>query len=143
MEPWCVTTAQRCRHTFVVKNYDTFYTRFTSCVLLFPVMCSPTKIVNPICRTNFIYLMSQIRYLEYYGTSLLYPLRSFLFQCQKKNSPHTLLALAVRYSCLYECQLLELIFIYRLFFFSSHQYLRINFKKMGIYKLIFFKTSFF
>lgn len=103
--------------------------------------CAPLrKIVNPICRTNFIYLISQIRYLEYYGTSLLYTHSGHIFfNVAKKISPHTLLALAVRNSCLYECQLLELIFIYRLFFFSSHQYLRINFKKMGIYKLIFFK----
>lgn len=50
--------------------------------------CAPLrKIVNPICRTNFIYLMSQIRYLEYYGTSLLYPLRSYFFQCREKNLP--------------------------------------------------------
>lgn len=63
--------------------------------------CAPLrKIVNPICRTNFIYLMSQIRYLEYYGTSLLYTHSGHIFfNVAKKISPHILPALAVRYSC--------------------------------------------
>lgn len=129
MEPWRVTTAQRCRHSFVVKNYHTFYTRFTSCVPLFLVICSPTKkIVNPICRTNFIYWCPKsILRILWYKSAL--PTQVISSLMSKEELPAHSSCISCAKLLFYEYQLLGLFFIYRLFFSSSHQYLRINFKK--------------